>query len=596
MAYKFKAHSDWKSVKLFPLAAQFKNYGTDALMCDVKAGFNVAVLSFPINMAYALIAGLPISYGIFGGVIASLIGLVFCRSIYVTLGPSNASAVILLSSFAVAGMVDEAARMAAVPSILALTGLFLILASVFKLTFVISYISRTVIISYVTVGALLIIANQMRNLFGFSYPQDFAPTTLVQTVRATIDCIGGLQPASLGMAAFTFAVFLPMKAFAKRLPAEGITMILAAAASYVCTAHFGMEIDRLSPVYADSWNASFPDFSVISLKQSASLALAIAILCAIEGVSIGKSLAAMKADRFDTNQEIFALGVANIGCAFGSGTLASGSMTRSTLAFYSGAKSTLFNLFTAIFTLVALALFGGAIEYVPKATLALIVVYTSFSLIKLKTIKTVLTSTFSDALVFLVTFMVGVFSSLDNAIYAGIALSILLFLKKASAPEVVEYSIGDDGELERIESKTPRSDPEISIVHVEGNMFFGASDVLQNQFRRIAGEENLKVLILKLRNAINFDATSVMDILELNRRMSQSDRRLILCEVREDIMRILKSSGAFSEIGRDNIFENDESNPTLSAARAVRSAREGFGADAPKLSIYAAKKAEGGQR
>ena len=168
----------------------------------------------------------------------------------------------------------------------------------------------------------------------------------------------------------------------------------------------------------------------------------------------------------------------------------------------------------------------------------------------------------------------GVFATLDDAIFTGVVVSILFFLRKASAPEVIEYSISDDGELEKLDEKSHRSDAEVSIVHVEGNMFFGASDVIQNQIRRIAAEPNLKVLILKLRNAINFDATSVLDIEELNRRLRKSGRILMMCEVRDPIMRVLKKSGLYEQIGVDFIFKNDDDNPTLSAARAIKSAQK----------------------
>jgi SulP family sulfate permease len=342
----------------------------------------------------------------------------------------------------------------------------------------------------------------------------------------------------------------------------------------VCVEFFGINIDRLSTVSVDSWNFTAPDFSIFGIKESASCALAITLLATIEAFSIGKSLASQRADRLDTNQEMFALGMANVGCAFGSSTLASGSLTRSTLAINSNAQTSLFNLFTAIFTIIAVLLFGGAVEYVPKSTLALIVVYTSVTLIKPAIIKIALKSTWSDAIVFTATFLTGVCSTLDNAIFVGVAVSILCFLRKASEPEVIEYAIGDDGELEKIGSKTARSEAEVSIVHVEGNMFFGASDVIQNQIRRIAAEPNMKVLILKLRNAINFDATSVLDIEELNRRLKKSNRTLMMCEVREPIMKVLKKSGLYNQIGADNIFENDEDNPTLSAARAIKSAQK----------------------
>ena len=121
-------------------------------------------------------------------------------------------------------------------------------------------------------------------------------------------------------------------------------------------------------------------------------------------------------------------------------------------------------------------------------------------------------------------------------------------------------------------------------------MFFGASDVVQNQLRRIAADPNLKILIIKLRNAINIDATSVLDIEELASRMKESGRRLILCEARQDTMRVFKNSGGLQFIGAENIFENDEDNPTLSAARAIKFARNIIGDKNIRLTIYANKK------
>lgn len=569
-----KQYENWKPIALLPLVPQLKGYSAAKFADDLRAGFNVAVLSFPVNMAYALVAGLPISYGIFSGIIASIIGLLFCRSVYITFGPSNATAVMLLSSFAAGGFMTEAARIQALPNILLMVGIFMIAMSLFKLTFFISYISRTVIIGHITSSALLIVANQMRNLLGFKYAEGLEPITLVDTVKATVLSIGDTKPESVMIALATLAIFLPLKKLAKKLPAEGITLILVAAICYVAVEHFGVNIDRLTAVKVSSWGLSAPDFDAVGLKESASCALAITLLATIEAFSIGKSLASQRADRLDTNQEIFALGAANAACAFTSSTLSSGSLTRSTLAVNSNARTTLFNLFTAIFTVLAVLLFGTAVEYVPKATLALIVVYTSVTLIKPAVIKIALKSTWSDAIVFLSTFFVGVFATLDDAIFTGVAVSILFFLRKASEPEVVEYSISDDGGLEKIRDKKVHSDAEVSIIHVEGNMFFGASDVIQNQIRRVAGEPTLKVLILKLRNAINFDATSVLDLEELNRRMKASGRVLMLCEVREPIMRVLEKSGLRGKIGADFVFENDEENPTLSAARAIRSAQK----------------------
>ncbi len=576
-------------ISLFPIAENIKGYNTSKLGDDIRTGFNVAVLSFPVNMAYALVAGLPISYGIFSGILVSLIGLIFCRSIYITFGPSNATAVMLLSTFAAAGLTNEAQRMAALPNILLCVGVFMMFISVFKLTFLISYISRTVIIAHVSSSALLIVVNQMRNLLGFSYQSGEAPISLIDNIVATVKSIGTTQMSSVIMAVITLAIFFPLKRYAKKLPAEGLTLIAVGVVCFFMCEYNGFEVDRLRSITVSEWKLTTPDFSLISIKETASLSIAITLLAIIEAFSIGKSLASQKADRLDTNQEIFSLGMANTASAFASSTIASGSLTRSTLAVNSGAKTTMFNLFTAIFTIIAMLMFGGAVSYIPKATLALIVVYTSVTLIKPAIIKIALKSTISDAIVFLVTFLTGVFSTLDNAIIVGVIISILLFLRKASRPEIVEYEISDNGELEKVKDKEVRADPEISIVHVEGNMFFGASDVLQNQIRRIAADPNLKVLILKLRNAINIDATSVLDLEELDRRMKSSNRILLVCEIRQDIKKVLLKSGTYQKLGNERLFDNDENNPTLSAAHAIRYAQKFLKGENPKLTIYTTK-------
>ena len=229
-----KSNSEgWESISLFPLLDQFKGYTANTAMADFRAGFNVAVLSFPVNMAYALVAGLPIYYGIFGGIVSAALALLFCRSLYVTMGPSNASAVMLLSSFAAAGFDSEIGRMASLPAIILFVGVFLMLASIFKLTFLIAYISRTVIIAYVTVGALLIVANQMKNMLGFTLPEGANLTTLIDAITVSAKCIKDTQMSSLIMMLITFAIFVPMKKFVKKLPAEGISLILCAGICYI---------------------------------------------------------------------------------------------------------------------------------------------------------------------------------------------------------------------------------------------------------------------------------------------------------------------------------------------------------------------------
>jgi SulP family sulfate permease len=195
-------------------------------------------------------------------------------------------------------------------------------------------------------------------------------------------------------------------------------------------------------------------------------------------------------------------------------------------------------------------------------------------------------TTKSDAAVFLITFGGGMIFPLDTAIYIGVGVSIMLFLKKVARPEMVEYAFNDKGELAQTNETITRDTPEVSIVHVEGELFFGAADLFRDQMRRICEDPNLKIVILKMRNAHHMDATGVMALEELVRYMNELGRYLILSEAKEDLIRVLRNSGLYNYIEERNIFNDDPHNPTMSTARALRRAKEHLGTTEANVSIY----------
>ena len=318
--------------------------------------------------------------------------------------------------------------------------------------------------------------------------------------------------------------------------------------------------------------------------------MAIALLCVLEGNSIGKSLAAREGARLDSNQEMLSAGMANVACGLFSGMAASGSLTRSQLNTNSGAQTPLSNLYAGIIVLIGAVLLGPLIGYIPSASLAVVVVTIGVSLINKHQLRVVTRTTRSDSITFYVTFLTGLVFALDFAIYIGAACSIALFIRKVANPEIVEYAFDDEGKLGKRKAEVDRENLEVSIVHVEGELFFGAAELFRDQMRRVSDAENLKVVVMKLRNAHNLDATSCMALEELIKYMNERDRILLVSEVRPDTMKILRNSGLVDVINPINLFEDDESNPTMSTAKALKRAKEIIGDRQAKVSIYAKDK------
>src|SRR5204863_4537530 len=140
-------------------------------------------------------------------------------------------------------------------------------------------------------------------------------------------------------------------------------------------------------------------------------------------------------------------------------------------------------------------------------------------------------------------FMATQMVPLHVAIFTGVGLSIMLYLRKASQPSLVEYEFNKEGHLAEAALNTQRQHPSISIVHVEGDLFFGAAELFRTQIQRVCADPNLRIIILRLKNARHLDATSVMALEELIRAMREAKRDIIISGAMRDVVRVLRNSG-----------------------------------------------------
>lgn len=575
--------SDSNEIDFLPIRHHLRGYTPGRFGGDARASLNIALLAFPQCMAYAMIAGLPIQFGIYCFIGASLLGPIFASSRFNSYGPSNATSVLVLSSFLALQFPPEQ-MLLAVPLLVIMAGIFLIVGGYFKVGKLIQYVSRTVITGYITVAALLIITNQIRNVLGYSIEPS---ASFYGVVLETTRNMGATHLPSLLLALATLGVYLALNRFLPKLPNVALTL-LTATLLYLGLLHYGYGggIQTLEDLVLADFVFANIHFSMDWMAQLASAALALALLISLEASAIGKSLAARSGDRLKVNQELFTLGAANIGSGLFGGMPASASLTRSSLAFNSKATSPLCNLLAGLVVAILAVTLSGFIGLIPRPALAVLVICIGVSLINPKQIRIVSRATRSDGAVFYVTVIAGLFLALDTAIYLGTAVSIILFLRKVAEPEMVEYGFNPEGVLTEIDQPEKRNAPEVSIVHVEGELFFGAAEIFYEQMRRVCDEENLKIVILKMRNAHHLDATSVLALSELVRYMQDNNRLLLVSEVRKDAIRVFRNSGLIDVIGRDFVIPDDPANPTKSTSTALKKAMGLLGGEEADVKIF----------
>ena len=349
----------------------------------------------------------------------------------------------------------------------------------------VQFVSRTVITAYVTAAAFLIIANQSRHILGLGGKGEETSSTFWGILSNTFAQLGQASEAALWLSLFTAGAFILLQRTLKTLPNAALTLVFSSLLG-ILFEKYGWEVSYLDSFESDRTFLTIPQVDALGAHWETILwsASAVSLLCLLEGLSIGKSLAARAGERIDSNQETFSIGVANAGCALLSGMPASGSLTRSSLNVQSGARTGFSNLLAGALVLGGYFLLGDWVDLVPLPSLATLVIFIGASLVKARQIKTVSQATRSDGIVFVVTLGVGLLISLQMAIFVGVLTSILLFLRKVAEPEMVEHGYTETGELAEFSEKTKRAEPEVSIVHVEGELFFAAADLFYEQIRR----------------------------------------------------------------------------------------------------------------
>jgi sulfate permease, SulP family len=560
-------------LRWFPLLDFIRSSDRRSLIADARAGLNVALLDFPQGMAYALIAGLPFFMGIYASAVAALVGPLLASSRFIMLGPTNAIAVLTLSGFLSLNFTQEEA-IAAMPLMLLMVSALMLLGGLLRFANLINYVSRTVVTGYITAAACLIIIKQLKNVLGVETART---ATFFDSAVATFAALPATHLPTLALSGLTILTYLVLQRTLRTFPNVALTLAL----SYFAARFFeseGWAIQPLSEVSLPSgqWPLSLPVFSFELMGQLAGPAMAVAFLSLLESSSIAKTLGAKSGDTVDINQQMLSMGAANFGCAFFSGMPISGSLTRSALNFNSGARSPLSSIFSGLLLAVGILLLAPYMADIPMASLSALVILVGLSLFNKTNIRIALGSTNSDAAVFLTTFISGLLFPLDTAIYFGVGMSVFLFMRKAGTPEMVEFAFRQSGQ--EVVAKTER--PAIALLHVDGDLFFGSADIFLEQARRVTADDNLRVIILRLRNAHNLDATCAMAIDQLVRFAHEKKRSVIVSGAHPEVVKVLRNSDLLPKIGLDNVFREDPENPTLSTSLALRRARQIIGSSA----------------
>lgn len=569
----------------FPLRRALEGYRRAWFKLDFRGGLDGALLAIPQGMAFAMIANLPLAYGITCSAVACIIGAMFASSRHSVFGPTNATAFMIASFFAANPHIVQREAM---PMLVFLVGALLLVGAYFKVADIAQFISRTVVIAYLAGAAVQMLVRQLPIVLGLEMEHS---RTIFGELFAVIGALGSIRWPVLAVSIFSLAGYLLLKRRFPKWPALALTLVVASIVS-VLMEKAGVAL----PTFASekfTWRELlpvFPDFtgvnSGVRFSQLFGLAVSLAFLVMLENSAMARTLSGRSGRQVDANQDMFSLGAANLACAYLSGMPASNSLTRSMANFNSGAVTPVSVIVSGLVCLAGALTLGPMVSYMPRAALGVLVMCVAASLIQPRQIRVCLRATKSDAFVFIITLAATLMVPLHVAIFTGIGLSVILYLRKAGRPSLVEYEFNTEGHLAEAAQDSRRQNPAISIVHVEGELFFGAAELFSSQIQRACSDSNLRIIILRLKNARHLDATSVMALEELIRQLRATGRDLLVSGAMRDVYRVLKDSGMIEVIGRENFFMGSAANPNLATRNALKRAQQILGGREADIHIY----------
>lgn len=534
---------------LFAMRSWLGISSRQTLQYDFWAGLTGAVMVLPQGIAFALIAGLPPEFGLYSAIVVQLIAGFFGSSWHMVSGPTVALSIVIpgiVSNYAVVGSPHYIGLSL---SLMFMVGLIQLAFGLFRFGSLVNFISHTVIIGFTAGAGLLIVMSQLPTALGVSLTQGLS---FLQKLPALYAQIANIHMPSLVVALLTMLSAICVRRLNRKYPHMLIGMVLG---SLFCLlfADYTKEVEKLGALPTALPQIALPSMDFSLFANMFPSAFALALLGLIEAVSIARSIAIRSHQRIDSNQEFFGQGLSNLIGSCCSCYVGSGSFNRSAINYDAGARTPLALLFTSLIIIAVLFFVPSITRYLPLPAMAGTIVLAGYNLFDFAHIKLIAKSSRNEFSIIVVTFLSTLFLNLEFAIYAGVILSLILYLQKTSHPllSLVDFS-----------SVQPTFEDGVAPMHLtvlrlDGSLFFGAVDHVQNQMAELGKGRGWQYVVLLMEGVNIIDISGVEMLIAERQRLQENGGDLFLIGMKPHLRRKLRKTPYWRHLGGQyHIFDS----------------------------------------
>ncbi|MEO1054137.1 MAG: solute carrier family 26 protein [Bacteroidota bacterium] len=545
--------------KYIPLLEWIKSYDKQDLRGDLSAGLTVGVMLIPQGMAYAMLAGMPPIYGLYASTIPLILYAIFGTSRQLAVGP--VAMVALLVANGVGQIADTGSdRFIALAILLALmVGVIQLALGVFRLGFLVNFLSHPVISGFTSAAALIIGLSQLKHLLGLDIPRSNFVHEIIINAFQKLDQIH-LPTVILGLGGI--AVILLVKRFNKAIPGPLVAVVLSTLAVYLLNLHTrGLKIVQEVP-------EGFPGLTVPAVSgDDISLllptALTIALVGFMESFAVAKAIQAKhKNYEVKADQELIGLGVANIVGSLFKSFPTTGGFSRTAVNDQAGARTGMASIISAVLIILTLLFLTPLFYYLPKAILASIIMVAVFGLIDFKEAVHLWKADRRDFYMLIATFLATLTLGIEEGIAIGVVLSLGMVIYRATYPHIAVLGKVPGTKQYRNIYRFPDAQerPEILIVRFDAQLFFANIGFFRDKLQKLEDDHGTPVKLLVLNaEAINgLDSSAVGVLYDLVDDYRARGVDIYFSGVKGPIRDIMFKSGLTQKIGETNFFMHTE--------------------------------------
>ena len=535
--------------KLISLLDDKENgFSKEQFFKDLIAGIIVAIIALPLSIALGISSGVSPEKGLITAIIAGFIISLLGGSRVQIGGPTGAFVVIvfgIIQNHGVDGLIIATF----------MAGIILVLFGLLRFGSLIKYIPYPITVGFTSGIAVTLFSTQVKDFLGLSMtktPSEFIPKweAYISHMNTT-----NLYTLAIGLLSLIILIFWPK--INKKIPGSLIALIVTTLVVFIFNLPVATIGSQFGKISSNIPMPHIPNLNLNTLKALIGPAFTIALLGGIESLLSAVVSDGMIGDKHNSNAELIAQGIANMGSSLFGGIPATGAIARTAANVKNGGRTPISGIVHSITLLLIMLVFMPLAKFIPLTTLSAILIIVSYNMSEWRTFKAILKAPKSDIAILLTTFFLTVLFDLVIAIGIGMVVSMCLFMRRvATSIEVNELNESDCSDKSNIDTdmENLKVGENVLVYDIRGHLFFGAVDTFMNTMKEI--NDDAKVLVLRMRHTKTLDVTGYKQIKNIALSCKSRNMTLIISELQEQPKKVMRLMGFIDTLGEDHFATN----------------------------------------